>query len=167
MLCSEELNGLTGALQMVDEVPAAISTSSSSASIPRKARTSPPQEAQLPQKYGHPDTASGWHFMTGTQPTSTRSPRPSASLRQNPRSRWQAHPVCHASSIQIVTPKASWRSTTWASSSRPRISASASPKPPPSHRSPVDNILTYCYHYDPKTNKHSLIVAALCNWAAS
>jgi protein SCO1/2 len=23
----------------------------------------------------------------------------------------------------------------------------------------VDNILTYCYHYDPKTNKHSLIVA--------
>ena len=25
--------------------------------------------------------------------------------------------------------------------------------------SPVDNILTYCYHYDPKTNTHSLIVA--------
>ena len=25
--------------------------------------------------------------------------------------------------------------------------------------SPVDNILTYCYHYDPNTNKHSLIVA--------
>jgi protein SCO1/2 len=25
--------------------------------------------------------------------------------------------------------------------------------------SPVDNILTYCYHYNPQTNKHSLIVA--------
>ena len=25
--------------------------------------------------------------------------------------------------------------------------------------SPVDNILTYCYHYDPQTNRHSLIVA--------
>ncbi len=25
--------------------------------------------------------------------------------------------------------------------------------------SPVDNILTYCYHYNPETNKHSLIVA--------
>ena len=25
--------------------------------------------------------------------------------------------------------------------------------------SPVGNILTYCYHYDPTTNKHSLIVA--------
>jgi len=24
--------------------------------------------------------------------------------------------------------------------------------------SPVANILTYCYHYDPQTNKHSLIV---------
>jgi protein SCO1/2 len=25
--------------------------------------------------------------------------------------------------------------------------------------SPVANILTYCYHYDPSINKHSLIVA--------
>ena len=25
--------------------------------------------------------------------------------------------------------------------------------------SPVDNILTYCYHYDPQTNTHRLIVA--------
>jgi protein SCO1/2 len=25
--------------------------------------------------------------------------------------------------------------------------------------SPVANILTYCYHYDPQTNKHSLVVA--------
>jgi protein SCO1/2 len=25
--------------------------------------------------------------------------------------------------------------------------------------SPVANILTYCYHYDPQTNKHSLRVA--------
>ena len=25
--------------------------------------------------------------------------------------------------------------------------------------SPVENILTYCYHYDPASNKHDLIVA--------
>ena len=25
--------------------------------------------------------------------------------------------------------------------------------------SPVANILTYCYHYDPQTNRHSLIIA--------
>jgi protein SCO1/2 len=25
--------------------------------------------------------------------------------------------------------------------------------------SPVANILTYCYHYDPSINKHSLIIA--------
>jgi protein SCO1/2 len=42
--------------------------------------------------------------------------------------------------------------------------------------SPVANILTYCYHYDPQTNKHSLIVArvvqlggmvTVAGWAAS
>jgi protein SCO1/2 len=27
--------------------------------------------------------------------------------------------------------------------------------------SPVDNILTYCYHYNPETNTHSLIVARI------
>ena len=30
--------------------------------------------------------------------------------------------------------------------------------------SPVDNILTYCYHYDPLTNRHSLIVARVSSW---
>ena len=27
--------------------------------------------------------------------------------------------------------------------------------------SPVDNILTYCYRYDPELNKHSLVVARI------
>ena len=27
--------------------------------------------------------------------------------------------------------------------------------------SPVDKILTYCYHYDPKLNRHSLVVARI------
>ena len=26
---------------------------------------------------------------------------------------------------------------------------------------PVDNILTYCYRYDPKLNRHSLVVARI------
>ncbi len=31
---------------------------------------------------------------------------------------------------------------------------------PPGNKigSPVANILTYCYHYDPQTHKHSLVV---------
>ena len=33
--------------------------------------------------------------------------------------------------------------------------------------SPVDNILTYCYRYDPELNKHSLVVARIVQLGGS
>ena len=66
----------------------------------------------------------------------------------------------HASSIQIVTPEGKL--------AQYYMGVEYSPKDlllgldeASSNRigSPVDNILTYCYHYDPATNTHSLIVA--------
>jgi protein SCO1/2 len=66
----------------------------------------------------------------------------------------------HASSIQIVTPEGKL--------AQYYMGVEYSPKDlllgldeASSNRigSPVDNILTYCYHYDPKTNTHSLIVS--------
>jgi len=66
----------------------------------------------------------------------------------------------HASSIQIVTPEGKL--------AQYYMGVEYSPKDlllglneASSNRigSPVDNIITYCYHYDPKINKHSLIVA--------
>src|ERR1700683_5446354 len=66
----------------------------------------------------------------------------------------------HASSIQIVTPEGRMAQEYMGVHYLPndmmmgRNEAS-------SNRigSPVDNIITYCYHYDPKTNTHSLIIA--------
>ena len=66
----------------------------------------------------------------------------------------------HASSIQIVTPEGKL--------AQYYMGVEYSPKDlllglneASSNRigSPVDNILTYCYHYNPQTNRHSLIVA--------
>ena len=66
----------------------------------------------------------------------------------------------HASSIQIVTPEGKLAQYYMGVEYSPKDlrlgldEASAN-----RIGSPVDNILTYCYHYDPQTNKHSLIVA--------
>src|ERR1035437_9108529 len=106
MLCSEELNGLTGALQMVDEMPGrdfnvivvSIDPSEGTDLAASKKRS-------YLKRYGHPDTAEGWHFMTGTQPNIdaltkavgfgyVKIPGPDGKLTQ----------FAHASSIQIVTP---------------------------------------------------------------
>jgi protein SCO1/2 len=162
MLCSEELNGLTGALQMVDEVPGrdfnvivvSIDPSEGTDLAAAKKRS-------YLKRYGHPETASGWHFMTGTQASIdaltkavgfgyVKIPGPDGKLTQ----------FAHASSIQIVTPEGKLAQYYMGVEYSPKdlrlglAEASAN-----RIGSPVDNILTYCYHYDPQTNKHSLIVA--------
>ena len=162
MLCSEELNGLTGALQMINFVPGrdfdvivvSIDPSEGTDLAAAKKRS-------YLKRYGHPETAEGWHFMTGTQENIdaltkavgfgyVKIPGPDGKLTQ----------FAHASSIQIVTPEGKLAQYYMGVEYSPKdlrlglVEASAN-----RIGSPVDNILTYCYHYDPKTNKHSLIVA--------
>ena len=162
MLCSEELNGLTGALQMVNFVPGkdfdvivvSIDPTEGTDLAAAKKRS-------YVKRYGHPESAAGWHFLTGTQAdidTLTKAvgfgyvkiPAPNGTLTQ----------FAHASSIQIVTPEGKLAQYYMGVEYSPKdlrlglVEASAN-----RIGSPVDNILTYCYHYDPQTNKHSLIVA--------
>src|SRR5580704_8353043 len=106
MLCSEELNGLTGALEMVkytpgkdfDVIVVSIDPTEGTDLAAAKKRT-------YVKRYGRPETADGWHFLTGTQPNIdaltnavgfkyVKIPGPDGKLTQ----------FAHASSIQIVTP---------------------------------------------------------------
>lgn len=162
MLCSEELNGLTGALQMVnfrpgkdfDVIVESIDPAEGTDLAAAKKRS-------ILKRYGHPETADGWHFLTGTQANIdaltkavgfgyTKIPGPDGKLTQ----------FAHASSIQIVTPQGKLAQYYMGVEYSPKdlrlglVEASSN-----KIGSPVDNILTYCYHYDPGTNKHSLIVA--------
>jgi protein SCO1/2 len=162
MLCSEELNGLTGALQMVDEVPGKDFNVIVVSIDPNEGTDlAAAKKRGYLKRYGHPETADGWHFMTGNQASIdaltkavgfgyVKIPGPDGKLTQ----------FAHASSIQIVTPEGKLAQYYMGVEYSPKDLrlglAEAS-----SNRigSPVDNILTYCYHYDPQTNKHSLIVA--------
>ena len=162
MLCSEELNGLTGALQMVDEVPGrdfniiVISIDPSEGQDLAAAK-----KRSYVKRYGHPETANGWHFMTGTQPNIdaltkavgfgyAKIPGPDGKLNQ----------FAHASSIQIVTPSGKLAQYYMGVEYSPKDLRLGLVEASINHiGSPVDNILTYCYHYDPGTNKHSLIIA--------
>ncbi len=162
MLCSEELDGLTSALQMVRFVPGkdfnVVVVSIDPTEGPELAAA---KKRSYLKRYGHPETANGWHFLTGTQPNIdaltnavgfryVKIPGPDGKLTQ----------YAHASAIQIVTPEGKL--------AQYYMGVEYSPKDlllglneASSNRigSPVDNILTYCYHYDPQTNTHSLIVA--------
>ncbi len=162
MLCSEELDGLTSSLEMVKLTPGkdfdVVIVSIDPSDTPAQAAKS---KALYVKRYGRPETATGWHFLTGQRPAIdavtnavgfgyVRVPGPDGKLSQ----------FAHASSIEIVTPEGKLAQYYLGVEYSPKdmllglIDASGN-----KIGSPVANILTYCYHYDPQTNKHSLIVA--------
>jgi protein SCO1/2 len=162
MLCSEEMDGLTSALEMVHLVPGkdfqVVLVSIDPSETPALAAK---KKAFYLKRYGHPETADGWHFLTGQKPAIdavtdavgfgyVRVPGPDGKLTQ----------FAHASSIEIVTPTGKLAQYYLGVEYSPKdvllglIDASGN-----KIGSPVANILTYCYHYDPQNNKHSLIVA--------
>jgi protein SCO1 len=162
MLCSEEMDGLTSSLEMVKLTPGkdfnVVILSIDPSDSPEQAAKS---KALYVKRYGRPETAAGWHFLTGQRPAIdavtnavgfgyVRVPGPDGKLTQ----------FAHASSIQIVTPEGKLAQYYLGVEYSPKdillglIEASGN-----KIGSPVANILTYCYHYDPQTNKHSLMVA--------
>jgi len=161
MLCSEELDGLTSALMMVHLTPGkdfnvvviSIDPSEGPALAAKK-------KALYVKRYGRPETAAGWHFLTGQRPAIdavtkavgfgyVRVPGPDGRMTQ----------FAHASSIEIATTNGKLAQYYLGVEYSPKdmllglIEASGN-----KIGSPVANILTYCYRYDPQTNTHSLIV---------
>ncbi len=161
MLCSEEMDGLTSSLEMVKLTPGkdfdVVIISIDPSETPDLAAK---RKAFYLKRYGRPDTAAGWHYLTGQRPAIdavtnavgfgyVRVPGPDGRLTQ----------FAHASSIEIVTTEGRLAQYYLGVEYSPKdmllglIEASGN-----KIGSPVANILTYCYHYDPQTNKHSLIV---------
>jgi protein SCO1/2 len=162
MLCSEELDGLTGALEMVKLTPGkdfdVIVISIDPSETPELAAK---KKAFYLKRYGKPETAAGWHFLTGQRQSIdkvtdavgfgyVRVPGPDGKLTQ----------FAHASSIQIVTTDGKvaqyYLGVEYSAKDILLGLIEASDN---KIGSPVANILTYCYHYDPQANKHSLVIA--------
>ena len=162
MLCSEELDGLVQSLAMVHLDPAkdfnVLVVSIDPTDTPAEAAK---KKALYTKRYARPGTESGWHFLTGQQASIdavtkavgfgyVKIASPDGKSTQ----------FAHASSIELLTPDAKI--------SQYYLGVEYSPKDlmlglveSSDHKigSPVANILTYCYHYDPHRNKHNLMVA--------
>ena len=122
VLCSETLNGLVGALEMVhfnpgkdfDVVIASIDPSETPADAAKK-------KAALLRRYARLGTAGGWHFLTGKEPADHRArERDRLWLRPDLWPRRPHEPVCPRQRNPARYPRmAASRSTTWASSFHP------------------------------------------------
>jgi protein SCO1 len=164
ILCPEELRGLTGALEMVSYQPAKdfqiVVVSIDPTDTPKVAAST---KHEYVTYYGHPESAPGWHFLTG-QPASIAAVAKATGFDYVPSSGpdGKKNQFAHASAIQIVTPEGRIAQYYLGVEYSPQdlrlglIEASH-------HQigTRVDNILTYCYHYDPTLNRHSLIIARI------
>ena len=162
IVCPEEIDGLVSALEMVKFVPGkdfdVVFVSIDPSETPEIAAK---EKALYIKRYGHPETANGWHFLTGQQPAIdslasavgfgyVRVPGPDGVMNQ----------FAHASAIELLTAEGRLSQYYLGVEYPPNdlrlglVEASAG-----KIGSPVDAILTYCYRYDPKLNRHSLVIA--------
>lgn len=159
MLCNQVLNGLTGSLKGLsfdagkefDVV--AISFDTRENDRPDLAKN---KKASYLEHYNRPNTASGWHFLTGTQDAIDK-----ATSAAGFSYKWDEanNQFAHAAGVMIVTPDGKLSRYFYGIDYSPKdikfgIMESAASKV----GDPADKLLLYCYHYDPASGKYGLAI---------
>jgi len=157
MLCTQVFNGLTSSLRVLSfdagrefEV-VAVSFDPNDRPADARAKKKPYVE-----QYGRPGAAAAWHFLTGSTASIERLTQAVGFHYRYDDSIGQ---FAHASAIYVVTPEGALSRYFYGIEYAPRdlrlglIEAS-------NHRigNPVDQILLFCYHYDPKVGRYSASV---------
>ena len=164
MLCPEEIDGIVSALMMVKFNPGkdfnVIFVSIDPTETPKLAAS---EKALYLKRYGRPDTADGWHFLTGPQSSIdalakatgfgyTRVPGPDGKMTQ----------FAHASSVELLTPSGKIAQYYLGVEYSPReIQLGLVEASNGKIGSIVDDVLTYCYRYNPLLNRHDLLIARI------
>src|SRR6202049_4583967 len=166
MLCSEVLSGLTRALKMVKfdlgkefEV---ITVSFDPRETPEMAGA---KKKDYVSRYGRPDAAAGWHFLTG-QPESINALTKAVGFQYQYDEKTNQY--AHATAIMVLTPQGRISRYFYGVDFPPKdlrmglVEASQG-----KIGNAVDAVLLYCYHYDPETGKYGAMVANILRLAAA
>ncbi len=156
MLCTQILNGVEGSLKAVSFNPGQDFEVVSVSFDPKDTSELAASKKQaLLKRYGRANTANGWHFLTG-DPANIKALTEAVGFhyKYDPAS----DQFAHASGIMILTPEGRLSRYFYGVEYAPRdvrlglVEASAE-----KIGNPVDQILLFCYHYDPATGKYGAI----------
>lgn len=159
MLCNEVLNGLTGSLKGIslnagkDFDVVAISFDTRENDKPDLARN---KKASYMERYGRAGTENGWHFLTGTQGSIGKV---TAAAGFNYKWDEKTNQFAHAGGIMITTPQGKLSRYFYGIDYAPKdvkygLMESAESR----IGSPAEQLLLYCYHYDPASGKYGLAI---------
>ena len=160
MLCTLILNGLVKGMRTL---PFDVGREFEVVNISINPREGPELAASKKKTYvrdyGKPEAAAGWHFLTGDE-ESIRRAADAAGFR------YKLDPATgqytHASGIMILTPKGKFSryfyGIEYAGQDLRLGLVEASEE---KIGSPVDQVLLYCFHYDPVTGKYGLAITRI------
>ena len=166
MLCTQILSGLESSLKAVSFNPGrdfeVVSVSFDPKDTPEIAAA---KKQNYLRRYGRPNTANGWHFLTGDQASiKTLTGAVGFHYTYDPKT----DQFAHASGIMILTPEGRISRYFYGVEYAPRdvrlglVEASQD-----KIGTPVDQILLFCYHYDPATGKYGALALNIVRAAAA
>jgi protein SCO1 len=165
MLCGEVLAGLTSAMKMIkfdvgdqfDVVTVSFNPQETPADAAAKKK-------DFIARYGRPGAASGWHFLTG-------SPESINALTKAVGFQYQYDPrikqYAHATAIMVLTPQGRISRYFYGVDFLPKdlrlglVEASEG-----KIGNLTDQVLLYCYHYDPATGKYGAVITNILRLGA-
>jgi protein SCO1/2 len=156
MLCTQILNGMVSSLRVVTFNPG---DEFEVVAVSFDARERPPLAAEKKQamlkQYGRLQTAKGWHFLTGDL-ASVKALTSAVGFRYT----FDVHTnqFAHASAIMVLTPEGKLSKYYYGIEYSPKdlrlgLIEAAQNK----IGTPADQILLFCYHWDPTTGKYTPI----------
>jgi len=158
MLCGEVLSGLESALRVlkfdVGKEFNVVTVSFDPRETPDMATK---KKAEFLKRYGRPGAADGWHFLTGPQPSIDALTKAAGFQYQYDPKTGQ---FAHSTAIIVLTPEGKIAQYYFGVEYAPKdlrlglIQASDN-----KIGTLADQVLLYCYHYDPTTGKYGAIIA--------
>jgi protein SCO1 len=160
MLCTLTLNGLASTLGVV---PFEVGRDFEVLTVSFNPEETPAQAAVRKkasiERYGRPGAAAGWHFLTGEA-----GPIARLTAAVGFRYVWDAETrqYAHAAGLVVLTPEGKVARYLYGVEYAPKDLRLALVEASENRiGSPVDQLLLYCYHYDPATGKYGAVVMRL------
>jgi protein SCO1 len=166
MLCGEVLSGLTGAMRLVKfEVGNEFDVITVSFDPRETPEIAAAKKHDYVKRYGRPGAAAGWHFLTGSaESVNALTKAVGFQYQYDPK----INQFAHATAIMVLTPEGRISRYFYGVDFPPKdlrmglVEASQG-----KIGNPIDQVLLYCYHYDPATGKYGAVISNILRLAGA
>ncbi|HEY3825241.1 MAG TPA: SCO family protein [Bryobacteraceae bacterium] len=166
MLCTQILNGMVRAARVLTFRPGkdyeVVAISFDARETPKDAL---PKKLVYMKDYGHPETANGWHFLTGNQ-DSIKKVTDAVGFKY----KWDVYTAtfAHASAIYVLTPDGKLSKYFYGIEYSPKDMRFALVEASQNKiGNAVDQILLFCYHFDPTSAKYTFLAMTVLRAAGA